>query len=72
VNYTEHAFIHTMHNCCSQVRKDAFHLETVWELLTKIKDVQLELASEASSQSGSSQPGKLREKDREMYICIYL
>ena len=40
-----------------EIRKDAFHLETVWELLSKLKDVHMDEAKEkqavASSHGGS-------------------
>jgi tetratricopeptide (TPR) repeat protein len=36
-----------------EVRKDAFHLDTVWELLSKIKEVQLELAAEKQEREAS-------------------
>eukprot|EP00967_Tisochrysis_lutea_P063072 scaffold81223_cov35-Tisochrysis_lutea.AAC.3 len=43
-----------------EVRKDAFHLDTVWELTSKIKDVQLELESERHERE-TSKPAASRQ-----------
>ena len=37
-----------------EIAKDAFHLETVWELLNKLKDVQMEQAKERQSETPAS------------------
>ena len=34
-----------------EVAKDAFHLETVWELLTKLKDMHMDEAKERQERS---------------------
>ena len=39
-----------------EVSKDAFHLETVWELLTKIKDVHMEACSKLAPSEGEGSP----------------
>mmetsp|Transcript_14143 Transcript_14143/g.23533 ORF Transcript_14143/g.23533 Transcript_14143/m.23533 type:complete len:512 (+) Transcript_14143:124-1659(+) len=40
-----------------EVSKDAFHLETAWELLTKLKDLHMEEAKERHAQLPASQHG---------------
>jgi len=40
-----------------EVHKDAFHLETVWELLTRLKDLHMEEAKERHSRLPASQHG---------------
>jgi hypothetical protein len=57
-----------------EVRKDAFHLDTVWELLSKIKDVQLELAAEKQEREASV-PGTSRQAhlaSLETAFSVYL
>jgi len=39
------------------VNKDAFHLETVWELLTRLKDLHMEEAKERHARLSASQHG---------------
>lgn len=57
-----------------EVRKDAFHLDSVWELLSKVKDVQLELAAEKQEReaSGPSTSRQTHLASLEAAFSVYL
>jgi len=45
------------HSLKLEVNKDAFHLETVWELLTKLKDLHMEEAKERQAKLSADKHG---------------
>ena len=50
-----------------EVAKDAFHLETTWELVTRLKDLHMEEAKERQAQMPPSKHGNHLQALKETY-----
>ena len=50
-----------------EVAKDAFHLETVWELLTRLKDLQMDVAKERQARAPTQKHGSHLEALKTAY-----